>query len=58
MNNENKWRQIANIKEIGDKTDKIETMEFPEYISSNCNLTTCRYNADGNARMRKREKNA
>ena len=47
MNNENRWRQIANIKEIGDKTDKVETMEFPEYISSNCNLTTCRYNEDG-----------
>lgn len=42
-----KWKQIANVKEIGEKTGKIETMEFPEYISSNCNLTTCRYNKDG-----------
>ena len=42
-----KWKQITGIKEIGDKTDEVETVEFPEYISSNCNLTTCRYNTDG-----------
>lgn len=47
MNSENKYRHIASIKEIGSKTDKIETTRFPEYISNNCNLTTCRYNKDG-----------
>ena len=41
-----KWKQITGIKEIGDKTDMVETVEFPEYISSNCNLTACRYNSD------------
>lgn len=42
-----KWKLITDIKEIGDKTDKVETVDFPEYISSNCSLTTCRYNKDG-----------
>ena len=42
-----KWKRITGIKEIGDKTDKVETVGFPEYISSNCNLITCRYNNGG-----------
>ena len=47
LNMGGKWKRITDIKEIGDKTDKVETVEFPEYILSNCNLTTCRYNKDG-----------
>ena len=45
------WKPIDRINEHGNKTDFVETSEFPneqeKYFVHNCNLTTCRYNKDG-----------
>lgn len=49
------WKKIDRAKEIG-RTDKpIETSEFPVY-RPNCNLTTCRYNADGKCENEEKRK--
>ena len=46
----NNWKPIDRVREYGNQTEKLETSEFPneaiKHFIHNCNLTTCRYNAD------------
>ena len=45
------WKPIDQVREYGNQTDFVETSEFPnepiKNFMNNCNLTTCRYKANG-----------